>query len=306
MLLCIHACRYSPAPPVKKQKKTLNPAQFALSIQAERLSALAQSHHTHASDASTSKTAGGSFVAVGNRHSNVSSSSKSFLHGYYEDKYAGLATTRPSYHHLHPSEITPYLHSSLATLSMTCESSMVCEGDGELLSDALHRPSIAIPGKKYLSYRASDYLTCVLNNGDRYYLTRRDGDATAVSSHTTPPLVSSSSSLLSKPMKDLLAEVYEEKRTHELMRLSSTTASTTLSSSSDAIDAFQPSTVSSALLPHHEQQQQSTDLWVDKYSPKSFPQLLSPEKINREVTNMSTCIHGGYLLLLPLLSIVPL
>ena len=289
----MHTCRYSPAPPVKKQKKTLNPAQFALSIQAERLSALAQSHHTHASDASSSKTAGGGFVAVGNRHSNVSSSSKSFLHGYYEDKYAGLATTRPSYHHLHPSEITPYLHSSLATLSTTCESSMVCEGDGELLSDAIHRPSIAIPGKKYLSYRASDYLTCVLNNGDRYYLTRRDGDTTAVSSHTTPR---SSSSLLSKPLKDLLAEVYEEKRTHELMRLSSsssngTTASTTLSSSSDAIDAFQPSTVSSALLAHHEQQQQqqqqSTDLWVDKYSPKSFPQLLSPEKINREVTYIS-------------------
>jgi len=296
----MHTCRYSPAPPVKKQKRTLNPAQFALSIQAERLSALAQSYHTLASDASTSKTAGGGFVAVGNRHSNVSSSSKSFLHGYYEDKYAGLATTRPSYHHLHPSEITPYLHSSLATLSTTCESSMVCEDDGELLSNALHRPSIAIPGKKYFSYRASDYLTCVLNNGDRYYLTRRDGDTTAVSSHTTPPLVSSSSSLLSKPMKDLLAEVYEEKRTHELMRLYSsssngTTASTTLSSSSDAIDAFRPSTVSSALLAHHEQQQQqqSTDLWVDKYSPKSFPQLLSPEKINREVTYISRCIHGG-------------
>ncbi len=101
-------------------------------------------------------------------------------------------------------------------------------------------------------------------------------------------------------MKDLLAEVYEEKRTHELMRLSSsssngTTASTTLSSSSDAIDAFRPSTVSSALLAHHEQQQQqqSTDLWVDKYSPKSFPQLLSPEKINREVTYISRCLHGG-------------
>lgn len=299
----MHTFRYSPAPPVKKQKKTFNPAQFALLIQADRLSALVQSHHphTHASDASTSKTAGGSFVAVGNRHSNVSSSSKSFLHSYYEDKYAGLATIRPSYHHLHPSEITPYLHSSLSTLSTTCESSMVCEGDGELLSNALHRSSIAIPGKKYLSYRASDYLTCVLNNGDRYYLTRRDGDAAAVSSHTTPPLVSSSSSsLLSKPMKDLLAEVYEEKRTHELMRLSSssssdgTTASTNLpSSSSDAVDAVRPSTVPSALLTHHEHQhhhhqQQSHDLWVDKYSPKSFPQLLSPEKINREVTYIST------------------
>lgn len=302
----MHTCRYSQVPPVKKQKKTLNPTQFALSIQAERLSALAQSHHTHthihASDA-TFKTADGGFVAVSNRHSNVRSSSKSFLHNYYEDKYAGLATTRPSYHHLHPCEITPYLHSSLATLSMTCESSMVCEGDGDLLSDALHHPSIGIAGKKYLSYRASDYLTCVLNNGDRYYLTRRDGDATAVSSHTTPPLGSklSSSSLLSKPMKDLLAEVYEEKRTHELMRLSSSSSSsdgTTASTnpiSSDAVDAFRPSTASSALLPHHEQkqQQQSPDLWVDKYSPKSFPQLLSPEKINREVTYISRCIHGG-------------
>ena len=253
----------------------------------------------------------------------MSSSSKSFLHGYYEDKYAGLATTRPSYHHLHSSEITPYLHSSLSTLSATCESSMVDCDDGveeeQQLSDAallLHRPSIA--SKKYLSYRASDYLTCVLNNGDRYFLTRRAGGdtvsaaaaaaaaAAAVSSHTTPTLVnsssssSSSSSLLSKPMKDLLAEVYEEKRTHELMRLSTssssrdditTTVSTIPSSSTssyDAVDASRSSTAPSAVLDHQLQhQQQSHDLWVDKYSPKSFPQLLSPEKINREVTYSS-------------------
>jgi len=82
-------------------------------------------------------------------------------------------------------------------------------------------------------------------------------------------------------MKDLLAEVYEEKRTHELMRLSSDcrdTAGAAVSSSSVGPYALRPNTSSI------DENTGTHDLWVDKYSPKSFPQLLSPEKINREVT----------------------
>ena len=85
--------------------------------------------------------------------------------------------------------------------------------------------------------------------------------------------------MLSKPIRDLLAQVYEEKRIQGLTKQFSSDDGTSTTLAHDA----PTSTAGMGIHPHGCDADVQHDLWVDKYSPRSFSQLLSPEKINREV-----------------------
>eukprot|EP00981_Chlorochromonas_danica_P007614 scaffold1829_cov194-Ochromonas_danica.AAC.3 len=103
---------------------------------------------------------------------------------------------------------------------------------------------------------ADDRLTVTVKGARRCYLKTRQTEKTSPIRAQTASL-----QLLSKSINDLRSESDEIKR-NKLLR-----ASTFSSSSSQVLTSDKP----------------SDQLWVDKYSPKSFLQLLSPEKTNRAV-----------------------
>lgn len=103
---------------------------------------------------------------------------------------------------------------------------------------------------------ANDRLTVTVRGANRFYLKTRQTEKTSPMMVQTAPL-----QLLSKSINDLRSESDEIKR-NKLLR-----TSTFSSSSTQVVAANKP----------------SGQLWVDKYSPKSFLQLLSPEKTNRAV-----------------------
>jgi hypothetical protein len=130
----------------------------------------------------------------------------------------------------------------------------------ETSSNYLHtRPEINAPQR-----------TCILENGSRFFLKRRvnylgnRGSENTVEKYDTRM----SGNLLSKSMSDLLKEA-------DNLKIKSIANKERLRSEARDQVVFGDDSAACSL---HEK-----GLWVDKYAPKVFSQLLSPEKTNREV-----------------------
>jgi hypothetical protein len=130
----------------------------------------------------------------------------------------------------------------------------------ETASNYLHtRPEMNTPHR-----------TCILENGSRFFLKCRAnflgnrGSENTVEKYDTRM----SGNLLSKSMSDLLKEA-------DNLKIKSLANKERLKSETRDQGTFGDDSAACSL---HEK-----GLWVDKYAPKVFSQLLSPEKTNREV-----------------------
>lgn len=138
--------------------------------------------------------------------------------------------------------------------------------------DPIHRISDAA---RFLHVRpsAEGHFTCVLDNGERYFLKKRIPKS--LESLTS----GSSTNLLSKSMTDLLHEAHAKQ-----------VASKTLHMTRERAKQLQKLNFSPFVAGMDDGEKGGGDgdgrgqgLWVDKYTPKVFSQLLSPEHINRDV-----------------------
>ena len=133
--------------------------------------------------------------------------------------------------------------------------------------------------------------TCVLDNGTRFYLKKRNCSNGSRGSNRNNLKASNVDSriiegnLLSKSMIELLKEAdnikiqnMTRKKTSELQRNNN-------KDNFDRTDYIMNDTNDR----NNDFSVSEKKLWVDKYSPKSFSQLLSPEKINREVLKALKC-----------------
>ena len=130
----------------------------------------------------------------------------------------------------------------------------------ETASNYLHtRPEINTPHR-----------TCILENGSRFFLKRRVNLLGSRGSENSVEKYDSRmpGNLLSKSMSELLKEA-------DNLKIKSIANKERLKSEARDQGIFGDDSAACSL---HEK-----GLWVDKYAPKVFSQLLSPEKTNREV-----------------------
>ena len=125
-------------------------------------------------------------------------------------------------------------------------------------------------------------VTCILENGSRFFLRKRinyhgnRGYENINSENGEPKTITASQSkverqhgnLLSKSMEQLLKEA-------DSLRIRNLTNKEKIKNEESEKDFTNSS--------HAEHSVHEKGLWVDKYAPKTFAQLLSPEKTNREV-----------------------
>eukprot|EP01041_Mallomonas_annulata_P009904 gene9904-20599_t len=117
--------------------------------------------------------------------------------------------------------------------------------------------------------------TCVINNGTRHFIKYRQRLISSQSQHVIPLY----DSLLQKSMKDLLDEAMEIECQREYKIIEN--SSQRKEQEQENGNGMKPRQSNDYLETNSILFEKS--LWVEKYSPKGFSQLLSPEKTNREV-----------------------
>jgi chromosome transmission fidelity protein 18 len=111
---------------------------------------------------------------------------------------------------------------------------------------------------------ASDSISCILGNGKRVFF-NMDADSTAAERNKAAKELrpAGTGMLLQRSMKDILASIDEKKRARYV--------------ESEGTTEIEPAPAPK------DKGGRANRLWVDKYKPEKFSQLLSDEKINREV-----------------------
>ena len=133
--------------------------------------------------------------------------------------------------------------------------------------------------------------TCVLDNGTRFYLKKRNcshgnrgsNGNNLKTSNTDSRIIEGN--LLSKSMTELLKESDNINIQNLTRKKTSKLDNDRSKDNIDKTDYMMTITNDG----NNDFSFSEKKLWVDKYSPKSFSQLLSPEKINREVLKALKC-----------------
>ena len=114
--------------------------------------------------------------------------------------------------------------------------------------------------------------TCILDDGSRFFLRKRENFLGGRGKGTAHSAIRNDTrtigNLLSKSMAELLKE-------SDLLKIKSIASKERQKNEELAKERSQ--------LFHENESEKENGLWVDKYAPKVFTQLLSPERTNREV-----------------------
>lgn len=116
---------------------------------------------------------------------------------------------------------------------------------------------------------SQDYTSCTISSDRRYFVYKRPAKNMNELDNSSTKTDRSRHHFLDKPIEDIMKEA-EQIQLNLSLQLKRKVATT---------EEMKHDPVSAAEVNDKERGR----LWVDKYAPKSFSQLLSPEKINREV-----------------------
>ena len=206
-----------------------------------------------------------------------------------------LGTKKPK------AQITPYeLAKELQTMreEMTAkEGNMINNKNIRLNSDMVTQLPLIYKittSKQFLHTRPEinkSHNTCVLDNGTRFYLKKRNcshgnrgSNGNNLKTSNTDSRITEGN-LLSKPMSELLKE-------SDNINIQNLTRKKTSDLHNDrSKDNFDKTDYMMTITNDENNNFSFSEkkLWVEKHSPKSFSQLLSPEKINREVLKALKC-----------------
>jgi len=129
-------------------------------------------------------------------------------------------------------------------------------------------------------------MACTLYSGDRsgdrvYLRAHSEGVASARAVSALRDVSGSSTGMLRTPIAQMVAQEHKDRLQREMSSSSSPPPSSSSSSSSSSPAS---ASGSSALIPAGSARRDtSNELWVEKYRPTKFSQLLSDERVNREV-----------------------
>ena len=133
-----------------------------------------------------------------------------------------------------------------------------------------------------MPYLGVDTVTCTLYNGDRVYLKAQS--ARAASARAASALVSSSSAtgMLRTPIAQMVAQEHQDRLQREMSRGGEEDAALQ-GAAGGSLAASSSSSSSSSSGSGSGSEASTNQLWVEKYRPTRFSQLLSDERVNREV-----------------------
>lgn len=144
---------------------------------------------------------------------------------------------------------------------------------------------------KFCEESASDHVPCILANGTRFYIRKRTDISKSPSSSngSSENSLLGKGDLLSKPMSELQkeadriqTEVLADRKLREEARRNADLYGSSVHDEDLCIESALRSATETASSSSSGATEEKS-LWVDKYAPMSFSQLLSEEKINREV-----------------------
>ena len=158
----------------------------------------------------------------------------------------------------------------------------------DMITERLHSvPSVVGAGDflhKFCEETSAVHIACIIGNGSRFYLRKRvNNNVVASSSSSSSSSGGGAQNLLSKSMAELQkeadriqTEVLADRKLREEAKREAELYGTNLPGD----DSVATAGLESAL---RQVGNGEKSLWVEKYAPKSFSQLLSEEKLNREV-----------------------